>query len=263
MALTSAVSGACSNLAPVMTSTGTRAAGGVGRSLGLFQAFLHEQDQPARTYALLAADTAALVGRYRSLSGLVAVDVGGGPGYTAEALRAAGAHAFTVDPFVEELSLHGRTPSHALVGDGLHLPLGDERLDLCCTLNALEHVADPWAFLAELVRVTRPGGLIFVGVTNWLSPWGGHETSPWHYLGGDRAARRYEARTGHPPKNRYAESLFRVGVGETLAWARDRTDVSVLDAFPRYYPRWCRPLVRVPGLREVATWNLALVLERR
>ena len=39
--------------------------------------------------------------------------------------------------------------------------------------------------------------------------------------------------------------------------------IAGLDAFPRYYPRWCRPLVRVPGLREVATWNLALVLERR
>ncbi|MBX3286515.1 MAG: class I SAM-dependent methyltransferase, partial [Actinobacteria bacterium] len=146
---------------------------------------------------------------------------------------------------------------------GLHLPLGDATVDVCCTLNALEHVPDPWAFLAELVRVTRRGGLVFVGVTNWLSPWGGHETSPWHYLGGHRAARRYEARTGHPPKNRYAETLFRVGVGETLAWARSCPEVAVLDAFPRYYPRWCRPLVRVPGLREVATWNLALVLERR
>ena len=246
-----------------MTSTGTRAPGGVGRSWGLFQAFRREQQHPASTYALLADDTVALLRRYRDLAGLVAVDVGGGPGYTAEALRAAGAQAFTLDPFEDELSLHGRTPSHALVGDGLHLPLGSASVDLCCTLNALEHVPEPWSFLAELVRVTRPGGLVFVGVTNWLSPWGGHETSPWHYLGGHRAAQRYEARTGHPPKNRYEESLFRIGVGETLAWARSCPQVRVLDAFPRYYPRWCRPLVRVPGLREVATWNLALVMERR
>mgnify|MGYP001199613122 CR=1 FL=1 len=246
-----------------MTSTGTRAPGGVGRSWGLFQAFRREQQHPASTYALLADDTVALLRRYRDLTDLVAVDVGGGPGYTAEALRAAGAQAFTLDPFEDELSLHGRTPSHALVGDGLHLPLGSASVDLCCTLNALEHVPEPWSFLAELVRVTRPGGLVFVGVTNWLSPWGGHETSPWHYLGGHRAAQRYEARTGHPPKNRYEESLFRIGVGETLAWARSCPQVRVLDAFPRYYPRWCRPLVRVPGLREVATWNLALVMERR
>lgn len=222
-----------------------------------------EQTDPNGAYGFLATDTAQVLSRYVSLPGAVAVDVGGGPGYTAEALRAAGASAFTVDPFVEELSLHGRTPVGAVVGDGLRLPLADGRLDLVCTLNALEHVASPWAFLAELVRVVRPGGTVFVGVTNWLSPWGGHETSPWHYLGGERAARRYQQRTGRAPKNRYGTSLFPIGVGEILRWARACPDADVVDAFPRYYPRWCRPLVHVPGVREVATWNLGLVLERR
>lgn len=240
-----------------------RSARTVARSWGLLQAFRHEQTEPERTYSVLASDMVEVLAEYRSLAGLVAVDVGGGPGYTAEALRTVGAHAFTVDPFEDELSLHGRRPIGAVVGDGLALPLADGSVDLACTLNALEHVGDPWGFLAELVRITRPNGLVFVGVTNWLSPWGGHETSPWHYLGGSRAARRYETRTGRPPKNLYGTSLHRVGVGETLAWARRRSDVSVIDAFPRYYPSWCRPLVRIPGLREVATWNLALVMERR
>lgn len=49
---------------------------------------------------------------------------------------------------------------------GLRLPLGDATVDLCCTLNALEHVPEPWSFLEELVRVTRPGGIVFIGVTN-------------------------------------------------------------------------------------------------
>lgn len=251
-----------------MTVTGTGAPAGhrartMARSWRLLQAFRQEQTEPEATYALLARDTVEVLAGYRSLAGRTVIDVGGGPGYTAEALRAAGAHAFTVDPFEDELHLHGRHPVGAVVGDGLALPLADAAVDLTCTLNALEHVTDPWGFLAELVRVTRPGGLVFVGVTNWLSPWGGHETSPWHYLGGHRAARRYEARTGRRPKNRFGESLHRIGVGETLAWARHRPDVAVLDAFPRYYPGWCRSLVRVPGVREVATWNLALVLERR
>lgn len=232
------------------------------RSWRLLQAFRHEQSDPATAYAVLASDTAGLLASYRSLAGAVAVDVGGGPGYTAQALREAGAHAFTVDPFEEELSLHGRRPDRAVVGDGMRLPLGDRSTDVVTTINALEHVERPWAFLDELVRVTRRGGIVFVGLTNWLSPWGGHETSPWHYLGGDRAAHRYERRIGHPPKNRYGTSLHRVGVGEVLRWASNASDVQVIDAFPRYYPGWCRPLVRVPGVREVATWNLALVLER-
>ncbi|MFN8018210.1 MAG: class I SAM-dependent methyltransferase [Acidimicrobiales bacterium] len=236
---------------------------GIGQSWQIFQAMRREQTDPIGTYTYLAGDTAELLGRYADLVGATAIDVGGGPGYTAQALRAAGADAFTVDPFWDELHLHGRTPERAVVGDGLALPFPSGSLDLVCTLNALEHVPTPWAFLDELVRVARPGGIVFVGVTNWHSPWGGHETSPWHYLGGERAARRYARRHGKEAKNRYGASLFEVRIGDVLRWAERCPDARVVDAFPRYYPRWCTPLVRVPGLREVATWNLALVLERR
>lgn len=247
----------------VRTEPQVTAARGVARSWQIFRAMRCEQVDPRGTYTFMASDTAELLADYLPLRGATAVDVGGGPGYTAEALRSAGAHACTIDPFAEELRLHGRTPVDAVVGDGLRLPLADGAVDLVCTLNALEHVPTPWAFLDELVRVARPGGTVFVGLTNWLSPWGGHETSPWHYLGGERAARRYERRTGVPAKNRYGASLFPVGVGEVLRWAEACPAVRLVDAFPRYYPRWCRPLVRVPGLREVATWNLAVVLEKR
>jgi hypothetical protein len=51
-------------------------------------------------------------------------------------------------------------------------------------------------------------------------------------------------------------------VGPTLRLLRSRDDVEVLDALPRYHPRWCRPLVRIPALREVVTWNLLIVLQR-
>jgi SAM-dependent methyltransferase len=114
----------------------------------------------------------------------------------------------------------------------------------------------------EMVRVTRPGGVVYISFTNWLSPWGGHETSPWHYLGGDRAARRYERRHGHPPKNRYGQSLYAVSVTAALGWARSCREVEVLDALPRYHPRWAGGIVHVPGVREVATWNLVLVLRK-
>jgi hypothetical protein len=126
----------------------------------------------------------------------------------------------------------------------------------------LEHVGDWPGMLAEMVRVTRPGGVVFVSFTNWLSPWGGHETSPWHYLGGDRAARRYQRRNGRPPKNRYGTSLYPVSVAAALAWARAAPGAVLADAVPRYLPGWTRPLLRVPVLREFLTWNLLLVLRR-
>ena len=47
-----------------------------------------------------------------------------------------------------------------------------------------------------------------------------------------------------------------------LQWCQSRTDVTVVDTFPRYYPRWTKPLVHVPGLRELLTWNLVVVMRR-
>lgn len=238
-------------------------ADGLARSWGLLGAFRREQTDPVGSYTLMGLDAARTIDRFHPVAGATVVDIGGGPGFTADALRDLGATAFTLDPSIDELHLHDRTPVGALVGDGLRLPLGTGAVDVCCSFNAVEHVVDPWAFLDETVRVVRPGGLVFVGVTNWLSPWGGHETSPWHYLGGRRAARRYQARQGHPPKNEFGRSLFRVDVADLLAWAGRSPSVTLVDAFPRYYPRWCRNLVKVPGVREVVTWNLGLALEKR
>ena len=127
----------------------------------------------------------------------------------------------------------------------------------------LEHVGAPLAMLDEMIRVTRPGGVVYLAFTNWYSPWGGHEMSPWHYLGARYAERRYSRRTGQEPKHRVGRTLFPVHVGQMLHAVASRPDVIVLTALPRYYPRWCRGLVRIPGLREVATWNLLLVLRRR
>jgi len=48
-----------------------------------------------------------------------------------------------------------------------------------------------------------------------------------------------------------------------LRWRDQQTAVDVLETLPRYHPSWARWVVRVPGLREVATWNLLLVMRKR
>ncbi len=105
-------------------------------------------------------------------------------------------------------------------------------MDIAYSSNVLEHVPDPERMAEEMLRVTRPGGLVVLSYTLWLSPWGGHETSPWHYLGGERAARRYERRHGKRPKNRYGESLFPLSGGRMMRWARDQRGRSSSPAFP-------------------------------
>jgi SAM-dependent methyltransferase len=128
--------------------------------------------------------------------------------------------------------------------------------------NVLEHVRDPNGLIEEMIRATRPGGLIYLSFTNWYSPWGGHEMSPWHYLGAGLAERRYRRKHGKAPKNQVGSSLFPLHIGSVLRMTRGRQDVEVVSARPRYYPAWCRALLLVPWLREIATWNLLLILRR-
>jgi SAM-dependent methyltransferase len=233
------------------------------RSIELFRAFRAEQTDPDRFYGLLAADSLAQLGAFTDVRGRIVLDVGGGPGYFARAFRAAGATYRTVESNVGELAARSVPEPGSVLGTALALPFRTGAVDVCYSSNVLEHVADPWRMADEMVRVTRPGGLVFLSFTNWLSPWGGHETSPWHYLGGHRAADRYTRRAGHPPKNVFGESLYDVSVRDALTWAKSCPDATLITAFPRYHPSWSHWVVRVPGLRELVTWNLALVLRRQ
>jgi SAM-dependent methyltransferase len=242
---------------------GLRSFATLGRSVTLFRGFLREQPDPDHFYRLLADDSVRQVGGYADLAGRVVLDVGGGPGYFATAFRAAGARYLGLDPDVGDFSAGGRPVVGMVRGSGTALPIGSSTVDVCFSSNVLEHVAQPTLLLDEMVRVTKPGGVLFVSFTPWLSPWGGHETSPWHYLGGERARRRYLRRTGREPKNRYEQSLFPVSIADTMRWARaNRAEAALVDALPRYHPWWTRWIVRVPGVREVASWNFVMVLRR-
>jgi SAM-dependent methyltransferase len=245
-----------------MTSQRRGSGTGLWRSFRLFRDFLHEQDDPARFYGALARDSAAMVGEHCELAGKVVLDVGAGPLYFARAFEGAGAAYIACDLDMGELT-HRAGGWGVIAGRAQQLPVADRSVDVAFSSNVLEHVPDPELMCAEMIRVTRPGGLVVLSFTNWLSPWGGHETAPWHYLGGDFAASRYERRQGHPPKNRYGRTLFRLSIAQTTRMVENRGDVEVLDLRPRYLPPWARPLVRVAGLRELLTWNLWIVLRRR
>ncbi|NGO73671.1 methyltransferase domain-containing protein [Streptomyces boncukensis] len=234
----------------------------IRRSVALFRAFMREQTDPEYCYGLLARDAAEQVEKYVPLQGSTVVDVGGGGGHFTEEFRRRGAHSYLFEPDPRELHAGGRTPPGAVLADGYLLPLAEGAADVCFSSNVLEHVSDPRTFLSEMVRVTRPGGLIYVSFTNWYSPWGGHETAPWHYLGAERARARYQRRTGRPAKHTLGENLFAVHIGPTLRHVRSRDDVRIVTARSRYWPFLAGAVTRVPGVREFATWNLLLILRR-
>jgi SAM-dependent methyltransferase len=235
----------------------------LARSVRLFRAFLREQTDPDHFYRILAEDSVRQTNSYAPLDGATVLDVGGGPGYFSAAFRQAGARYVGVDPDVGELSARGTPVPGMLRASGTALPIRTGSVDLCYSSNVLEHVADPTAMLDEMVRVTRPGGTVFVSFTPWYSPWGGHETSPWHYLGGHYARRRFTRRTGRQPKNRYGESLFPITAGKALRWAATCDSATLIRALPRYHPRWATWIIHVPLLREIASWNVVLVLRKK
>jgi len=243
------------------------ASSGVRRSVRLFRLFLAEQSDPEAFYATLASDAVDQMAPHIDLAGRTVVDVGGGGGWFTGAFRARGAHCYLFEPDRSELGLRSElgqlgTPAGAVLADGYWLPVRDGGADVTFSSNVLEHVPDPMGLIEEMIRVTRPGGLVYLSYCNWYSPWGGHEMSPWHYLGAEHARRRYIRRWGRLPKHECGVNLFPVHIGPVLRALRARPDVSIVEARPRYYPRWCRLLVRLPGLREVATWNLMLIMRR-
>jgi len=243
----------------------------LSRSLRLLGEFRYEQRDPARFYGRLAADTAGMVsdlwrGAHGSApTGTTLLDVGGGPGYFAAAFAHAGIRYIGVEPDPGEMHAAGPAVSAEtgtfVRASGMALPFADASVDICLSSNVAEHVPRPWQLGAEMLRVTRPGGLVVLSYTVWLGPFGGHEMGLRHYLGGARAAARYARKHGHPAKNNYGSSLFAVSAADGLDWAASTG--ALIAAFPRYHPRWAWRMTSVPLLREFLVSNLVLVLMPR
>ena len=145
----------------------------LARAVRLLREFRYEQPDPARFYTALADDSAAQLASFAPMSGATMLDVGGGPGYFRDAFEAAGATYFALDADVGELSGRGEIGRRTVIGDGTRLPFADDSFDICYSSNVLEHVPEPWRMAAEMVRVTRPGGTVFlelhgvVGTVGW------------------------------------------------------------------------------------------------
>jgi len=94
-----------------------------------------------------------------------ALDVGSGLGALAFALAPRVAEVVSVDTdeaAVERARASAPANVAVLVGDAEHLPFGPFEFDLACSLRALHHTPRPELLIAELARVTKPGGTILV-----------------------------------------------------------------------------------------------------
>jgi len=109
------------------------------------------------------------------------LDLGCGYGGYAIALEEAGAHVIALD--LSSLSCFPSRKVLAVQGNGLHLPFLDGAFDGVFCASLIEHVANPLQLLREIRRVLKLNGWAYLSFPPFYSPLGGHQFSPFHYLG--------------------------------------------------------------------------------
>jgi SAM-dependent methyltransferase len=118
---------------------------------------------PERIYQALAREAVATLappGTTASLAGALALDAGAGTGAAGRMLREHGARVVAVDAATTMLRRAAGTGLPVLCADVLRLPLRPAAVDLTMAAFVINHIPRPERALAELARVTRPGGTV-------------------------------------------------------------------------------------------------------
>jgi 2-polyprenyl-6-hydroxyphenyl methylase/3-demethylubiquinone-9 3-methyltransferase len=135
-------------------------------------AMLHRLNPPRLGYIRRHVDAhwGGDLASFTPLAGKRAVDVGCGAGLLCEPLARLGAKVTGIDAAVENI---GVARAHA-AQSGLAIDyragsvelLGGERFDLVTSMEVIEHVTDPAAFVAGLAEALADGGLMVLSTPN-------------------------------------------------------------------------------------------------
>lgn len=129
--------------------------------------YLNQSDLTTLGYENIVAEVASWLETRRTPDRTpVALDWGGGPAFLTFLLEAQGLEAVYYDfktdsPLTAEMLPRVKAPKH-FVNDPTLLPFDDGSFDAVVSCGVLEHVADIPGSLAEIMRVLRPGGMLFI-----------------------------------------------------------------------------------------------------
>jgi SAM-dependent methyltransferase len=132
-----------------------------------------ERESVARDDRPIAPWHVLTIAQLPDIRGRRVLEIGCGRGTFARYLAERGAHLVAAD-FSPAAVEHARRrlegfDATAIVADIQAIPFPDRYFDVVISQETLEHVPDPMRGLAELVRVTRPGGKLLVTTPNYLS----------------------------------------------------------------------------------------------
>ncbi len=170
-----------------------------------------------------------------------------------------------------------------LAGDASNIPLPSSSVDTVVANDAMEHFAYPIGALAEMKRVVKPGGAIWIFFTPHFSPLGSHLYDyiyiPWcHLLLGRRLIektirrilekrspgieeKRLEARLAEIMRS-YDEDINHMSIRRFFRLVKmSRLSVTFKKLEPPKYG-FLGLLTRVPGLRELFTGTVTCRLEK-
>ena len=120
-------------------------------------------------------ETELILDMLRPARGELILDAGCGTGVFTLDLIDEGAEVAGLELSLAMLERAGRklrgAPFHMAQGDMRLLPFQDRVFDKTVSVTAIEFIRDAGTAVAELFRVTKPGGLIVVATLNSLSPW--------------------------------------------------------------------------------------------
>src|SRR4051812_12566 len=183
------------------------------------------------------------------------LDAGCGSGHVLDLLSSYGA-ATGVDPDIQSVALTRARGHEAVVGALPELPFGDASFTVTTCLDVLEHLGEDAAALAELQRVTIPGGTLIVTVPAYQALWSSHDVANEHFrcYRAGRLRRVAEAVGWRVARVTYFNSLLlppaaAVRLAERVRGRPRRSGVSDLDVTPRAV----NGLLEMP-LRLEAAW---------
>ncbi|MCX4749086.1 class I SAM-dependent methyltransferase [Kitasatospora sp. NBC_01287] len=159
-----------------------------------------------------------------------ALDIGAAGGGNTRVLRSHGWTPIAIEYGAEGAEVARDRGLNVLRADARQLPVADNSIDLVVAFDVLEHITEDDAAMAEIGRVTRPGGVALIAVPCDMRLWSAHDEAVGHVRRYTRDSLQAVITGG----GFRIESLksWNVLLRPAAAWHRKRSTGSDLDEVP-------------------------------